>query len=40
MVNIGRGGLLEQDALCDALDVPDSERWGSDKYRQAPPRRG
>lgn len=26
-------------ALCDALDVPDSERWGTDKYRQAPPPR-
>lgn len=26
-------------ALCDALDVPDQQRWGSDKNRQAPPRR-
>lgn len=26
-------------ALCDALDIPDAERWGTDKYRQAPPRR-
>ncbi|PJI94381.1 DUF3046 domain-containing protein [Luteimicrobium subarcticum] len=25
-------------ALCDAMDVPDSARWGSDRYRQAPPR--
>lgn len=25
-------------ALCDALDVPDSQRWGIDKFRQAPPR--
>ena len=26
-------------ALCDALDVPDAQRWGKDKHRQAPPRR-
>jgi hypothetical protein len=26
-------------ALCDALDLPDAERWGHDKHRQAPPRR-
>lgn len=26
-------------ALCDALDVPDADRWGTDKYRQAPPPR-
>ncbi|MCF4122979.1 DUF3046 domain-containing protein [Antribacter sp. KLBMP9083] len=26
-------------ALCDALDVPDTQRWGADKHRQAPPRR-
>ncbi|PZR55411.1 DUF3046 domain-containing protein [Xylanimonas oleitrophica] len=25
-------------ALCDALDVPDAERWGDDEHRQAPPR--
>lgn len=24
--------------LCDALDVPDEQRWGKDKHRQAPPR--
>ncbi len=26
-------------ALCDALDVPESRRWGGDPHRQAPPRR-
>ncbi|MCA5893193.1 DUF3046 domain-containing protein [Isoptericola sp. NEAU-Y5] len=26
-------------ALCDALDVPDALRWGSDHRRQAPPPR-
>ncbi|MBE1874563.1 DUF3046 domain-containing protein [Myceligenerans pegani] len=26
-------------ALCDALDVPEPERWGADEHRQAPPRR-
>ena len=26
-------------ALCDAMDVPDSQRWGLDIERQAPPRR-
>ena len=26
-------------ALCDAMDVPDSQRWGLDIDRQAPPRR-
>ncbi|QCB93936.1 DUF3046 domain-containing protein [Cellulomonas shaoxiangyii] len=26
-------------ALCDALDVPEAQRWGSDTHRQAPPRR-
>lgn len=26
-------------ALCDALDVPEPERWGTDEYRQAPPPR-
>ncbi|MBD5788141.1 DUF3046 domain-containing protein [Cellulosimicrobium terreum] len=26
-------------ALCDALDVPDSRRWGHDEHRQAPPAR-
>ncbi|WP_081581440.1 DUF3046 domain-containing protein [Timonella senegalensis] len=25
-------------ALCDALDVPDAQRWGTDEHRQAPPR--
>lgn len=25
-------------ALCDALDVSDADRWGVDKFRQAPPR--
>ena len=24
-------------ALCDAMDVPDRHRWGSDEHRQAPP---
>jgi len=24
-------------ALCDALDVPDARRWGTDRFRQAPP---
>jgi hypothetical protein len=26
-------------ALCDALGIPDAERWGHDRHRQAPPRR-
>jgi len=26
-------------ALCDALDVPEPQRWGSDTRRQAPPPR-
>lgn len=26
-------------ALCDALDIPDARRWGSDPHRAAPPRR-
>jgi len=26
-------------ALCDALDVPETQRWGKDVHRQAPPRR-
>lgn len=26
-------------ALCDELDIPDAQRWGSDRYRQAPPAR-
>lgn len=26
-------------ALCDALDVPESRRWGAGTHRQAPPRR-
>jgi hypothetical protein len=26
-------------ALCDELDVPDAQRWGTDRHRQAPPRR-
>lgn len=26
-------------ALCDALDVPDAQRWGQDRHRQAPPPR-
>ena len=25
-------------ALCDALDVPESRRWGADPHRNAPPR--
>ncbi|MBO3096141.1 DUF3046 domain-containing protein [Cellulomonas dongxiuzhuiae] len=25
-------------ALCDALGVPESARWGTDQHRQAPPR--
>ncbi len=24
-------------ALCDAMDVPDKDRWGLDPDRQAPP---
>ncbi|GAB2460075.1 DUF3046 domain-containing protein [Xylanimonas ulmi] len=34
-------GLQPRDvwhALCDALDVPDAERWGKHPGRQAPPR--
>jgi hypothetical protein len=34
-------GLQPRDvwhALCDALDVPDAQRWGHDVDRQAPPR--
>lgn len=26
-------------ALCDALDVPEPQRWGRDQHRQAPPAR-
>jgi len=26
-------------ALCDALDVPEPDRWGRDDRRQAPPPR-
>lgn len=26
-------------ALCDAMDVPDARRWGTDANRQAPPPR-
>ena len=26
-------------ALCDAMEVPESGRWGADLHRQAPPRR-
>jgi len=26
-------------ALCDAMELPDARRWGSDVRRQAPPRR-
>ncbi|WP_402467887.1 DUF3046 domain-containing protein [Isoptericola aurantiacus] len=26
-------------ALCDALDVPEERRWGTDRHRQAPPAR-
>lgn len=26
-------------ALCDELDIPESERWGADLRRVAPPRR-
>jgi hypothetical protein len=26
-------------ALCDALDVPEDRRWGTDRNRQAPPAR-
>lgn len=26
-------------ALCDALDVPEERRWGTDRNRQAPPAR-
>lgn len=25
-------------ALCDAMDIPDAQRWGTDVFRQAPPR--
>ncbi|WP_425954373.1 DUF3046 domain-containing protein [Xylanimonas sp. McL0601] len=34
-------GLQPRDvwhALCDALDVPEVERWGKDADRKAPPR--
>lgn len=27
-------------ALCDALGIPDTARWGTDRHRQAPPRPG
>ena len=36
------GGVEPRDvwhALCDALDVPEAQRWGRDEHRQAPPRR-
>ncbi len=26
-------------ALCDALDIPDEQRWGTDRRRPAPPAR-
>ena len=26
-------------ALCDELEIPDSQRWGADRRRTAPPRR-
>jgi len=26
-------------ALCDELDIPEPQRWGTDPGRQAPPRR-
>lgn len=26
-------------ALCDELDIPDPQRWGDDRHRQAPPPR-
>ncbi|MBD8060592.1 DUF3046 domain-containing protein [Cellulomonas sp. JH27-2] len=26
-------------ALCDELDIPEPQRWGTDLGRQAPPRR-
>lgn len=26
-------------ALCDELDIPDPQRWGTDTHRVAPPRR-
>ncbi|WP_435299849.1 DUF3046 domain-containing protein [Timonella sp. A28] len=25
-------------ALCDAMDVSEQDRWGTDKFRQAPPK--
>lgn len=25
-------------ALCDAMDIPDDRRWGTDAFRQAPPK--
>ena len=34
------GGAQPRDvwhALCDAMDVPDADRWGQDKDRKAPP---
>ena len=34
-------GLQPRDvwhALCDALDVPEAQRWGKDARRNAPPR--
>ncbi|SDS64290.1 DUF3046 domain-containing protein [Paraoerskovia marina] len=27
-------------ALCNALQVPESDRWGVDEFRQAPPQPG
>ncbi|QAY62306.1 DUF3046 domain-containing protein [Xylanimonas allomyrinae] len=33
-------GLQPRDvwhALCDALDVPDADRWGTSRGRKAPP---
>jgi len=26
-------------AMCDELDIPESQRWGADSRRPAPPRR-
>ncbi|MEN0127855.1 MAG: DUF3046 domain-containing protein [Brevundimonas sp.] len=26
-------------AMCDELEIPDAQRWGSDARRPAPPRR-
>lgn len=37
-IEVGVDPRIVWHALCDALDVPDHQRWGTDKTRQAPPR--